>query len=264
MKKYPTRGFTLIEILVAAAMMAILVSLLLGFASQALTTWSRSSAKLEARSKIRFALELLDQDLESIVVFNDGREWFRSVPSPSKGRAEVGDWLMFYSVLSDPNTPVGGDLCVVSYRLALQDPLGISSNRPMYGLYRTVIPAGETFDKTFDAEISSLESFWEAKNPIGPEGFLVGHVVDFRVIYQYPDGARSEAGTTVSLGRLSPSLSVDVGPQPISVDVSITVISDKDAERLYSLPSDKTAFDNFIRRHGYTVSQRIPFARYRL
>lgn len=259
LNKCPLRGFTLLEVVVAVAIMAILVSLLLGLASQTLTVWNRLSARLEVRSKVDWVLNLLSQDLEGIVVFDDGREWFRSVPSPSKGNAEVGDLLMFYAVIPDQRTPSGGDLCAVSYRLALGYPLGINSNRPIYGLYRTITTAEETFDGALDSELSDLESFWDAQwRSLDSENLLAGHVVDFRVIYHYSNGARSKAGTTVSLGRPARVHSGGATHRPIFADVSITVVADKDAERLYSFSGAKADFDHFIRRYGYTFSRRVP------
>ena len=106
-------AFTIIELLVAVGVTALMVSLMLTIVVNVLTGWSRSSGSLTAGNQARFVLDQIGRDLESAIIqrdlnvwmaaniqqdqFNEGSagvvgtDWSPSVPKPSaSGTNDVG------------------------------------------------------------------------------------------------------------------------------------------------------------------------------
>jgi prepilin-type N-terminal cleavage/methylation domain-containing protein len=82
MKKYinvqgrkPT-GFTIIELMVAVAVTALLVSLMLTITVNVMGGWSKSSGTLTAGNQARTILDQIERDLQSAILKRDGNVWF--------------------------------------------------------------------------------------------------------------------------------------------------------------------------------------------
>ena len=73
-----SKGFTLIEILVTTTIMVLLAGFAIQITGQVINVWSRSSAKLATVAEARVAMDVIANDLEGIVLRNDGYEWFRA------------------------------------------------------------------------------------------------------------------------------------------------------------------------------------------
>lgn len=107
------RAFTIIELLVAVGVTALMVSLMLTIVVNVLNGWSRSSGSLTAGNQARFVLDQIGRDLESAIIqrdlnvwiaaniqqdqFNEGSagvvgaDWSPRVPKPSaSGSNDVG------------------------------------------------------------------------------------------------------------------------------------------------------------------------------
>lgn len=70
-----SRGFTIIELLVAAAVTIVLVTLMISIITSVLATWNTNTGRLTAQNQAKLALDFLARDLQSIVVKNDGGVW---------------------------------------------------------------------------------------------------------------------------------------------------------------------------------------------
>lgn len=68
-------GFTLLELLVAAAITAVLAGLLVAIVANVSGFWTRSSGRLSVEAEARFLLDQLALDLQSAVRTSDGRTW---------------------------------------------------------------------------------------------------------------------------------------------------------------------------------------------
>lgn len=69
------RGFTIIELLVAVGITALLVTLMLTIVTNVLNGWNRSSGSLSSGNQARTILDHLSQDLQSVVLKRDGNVW---------------------------------------------------------------------------------------------------------------------------------------------------------------------------------------------
>lgn len=155
-----THGFTLIEILTATAIMALLVSLVMTILSQVVTAWNRSSDELDIGGKARSALDLVAADLQMALFRQDGTQWLslstETTPnSPVSG--VTNSRLIFFTSTpvhqSKDETnggvdakPIYGDICAVEYRVTYADPFGSTSSvQKTFSLHRVVVDPGSTF-----------------------------------------------------------------------------------------------------------------------
>jgi hypothetical protein len=72
----PRCGFTLIEILVAAALTVLLVGFIAGIGRNVGTTWSRTSGRLGTDAQARIVFDQLMLDLQGAWFCDDGNVWF--------------------------------------------------------------------------------------------------------------------------------------------------------------------------------------------
>ena len=84
-------GFTIIELLVAVGITALLVSLMLTIVTNVLNGWNRSSGSLGSGNQARTILTQLSQDLQSLIVKQDGNVWLAATV-PSSPLANGSDW----------------------------------------------------------------------------------------------------------------------------------------------------------------------------
>ncbi|MFA6961875.1 MAG: hypothetical protein WC205_14060 [Opitutaceae bacterium] len=69
-------AFTIIELLVAVAVTALLVSLMLTIVVNVMNGWSRSSGTLTSGNQARLVLDQLSRDLQSVIIKRDSNVWF--------------------------------------------------------------------------------------------------------------------------------------------------------------------------------------------
>lgn len=95
-------GFTIIELLVASAVTAILAGLMLTITMNVTNAWTRSSGTLSANSQAQMVLDTLAQDLQGAVHRNDGNVWLavnitdgpRMTPQRVYNELEVRNWVL--------------------------------------------------------------------------------------------------------------------------------------------------------------------------
>jgi len=83
-------GFTLIEVLVAAALAALLAGLAVAALAGALDQWNRTAARFATAAQARAVLEQLAADLEGAVARSDGGVWLAVSVLPDTGLS--GQW----------------------------------------------------------------------------------------------------------------------------------------------------------------------------
>ena len=69
------KGFTVIELIVAVAVTAMLSGMLLLISNQVLETQSKSIAELERNQVAHFILDQIQEDLQCALFRNDGNAW---------------------------------------------------------------------------------------------------------------------------------------------------------------------------------------------
>lgn len=154
------RGFTLVEILTATAIMALLVSLVMTILSQVVTAWNRSSDELDIGGKARTALDLIASDIQMAIYRQDGMQWLscttETTPnSPVSGVTNTR--LIFFSTspvhqskddsaVGKDARPIYGDVCAIEYRVTYADPFGSSNSiQKTFSLHRVALDPASTF-----------------------------------------------------------------------------------------------------------------------
>lgn len=275
------RAFTLIEIMVATAIMIIMVGMVIQITSEVLKVWNRSTDKLASNAQARIAMELLTSDIETAVLRNNGLRWLEStqetVPNPLDATSLQTTRLhLMAPALDRPQTdasgnPIGGDLCAISYELVYQDPVS-GSDDPLdnlFALHRRVIDSRTTFEDLMGDPVQATFP-WAASTvtptsghvPVyplttDPTNFLASNIIDFRVDFYYTDS------TGVSINAMSPTppsvlryggTASTIGPGstinfPIAyAEITLRVLADEAMQLIRA---------NQVAQSGFTLQQYI-------
>lgn len=161
------RGFSLVELLVAVAVLSTLMVLLFGFFDQATQAWQASERKIDSFREARAALFYLRRDLQGMVVdenipwvmFNNPQAINDAPPPAGYGPIRAGapptahgDTLFFISRQSPEAQEAGslGDLCAVGYYLVYSSnlPAGVSGIQGRsYKLHRYFKSSNSTWEQ---------------------------------------------------------------------------------------------------------------------
>lgn len=135
-------GFSLLEVLVASAVLSIVLMILLGALTTSLSLWRTTESKLAADREGRAAELLMADDLASVVVPANKDLWPRV----------DGDTLQFLTLKPvDYQSKEGnnkGDICFVEYRF----------DRPNHVLKRRFLSSEETFNDILNKPAPSFPS----------------------------------------------------------------------------------------------------------
>ncbi len=166
------RGFTLIEVLVATAIMVVIVLAVVTIASDTFKAYDRAVSDLSSQSEARSVLDAMENDFQTAVIRPDGRCWMEvvmpdtpSIPGPKPqavGNLSPSDHpivMLFASPVDRPRwspqstagarVPLRGDVCAVAYRIGQRSPFDMPGelSQQIYGVYRTVIDPESTFNQ---------------------------------------------------------------------------------------------------------------------
>lgn len=166
------RAFTLVELLVASAIMVMIVLVVVKVAVDTMTAYDRVVADLSAQSEARAVLDNLERDMNTAVIRPDGRCWMEIIAPGAPGAptgftnkvpnvpADLQPILMFFASPADrpkfvpgsttiPREPIRGDLCAVSYRMGLRSPFDMPGEliQQVYCIQRTLIDPQSTFQE---------------------------------------------------------------------------------------------------------------------
>jgi prepilin-type N-terminal cleavage/methylation domain-containing protein len=184
------RAFTIIELLVAATITAILAGLMLTVVVNVLNSWTRSHGSLEAEAQARFALDQLTTDLQGALFRSDGNVWLAAtvvdntatsgkwtaaaagakpssldVMDTRNGLAAPGQfadarfgiagvWLRFITARpaaqATPAAPAAP--VAVGYQLIRRVPLGATAGEAHYMLYRAEVSPTNTFTAGYNLD----------------------------------------------------------------------------------------------------------------
>lgn len=155
------KGFTIVEIMVASLVMALLVTGIISITVNFIKSYNNASAKLSSNYVARSVLDFMERDLESAVFRNNGNVWMvaeyeRTGLSNNirNGRFPIGkddgSGLFFFSTPQDSTLP--GAVTALSYTLRGQRPLRGVSALPegAAALYRNLETPEDTFETVFD------------------------------------------------------------------------------------------------------------------
>lgn len=118
-------GFTLLEILVASGLMAVLVGLVLAVTFTAVEAWNRATGSLTAVQQARAAVDLIQQDLETAVFMGEGADAtlvYEEQAVPGRSEAAPSGYLRFLARPLDRDGD-GVALAGLAWQVAVANPL---------------------------------------------------------------------------------------------------------------------------------------------
>lgn len=259
-------GFTIIELLVAVGVTALLVSLMLGIVVNITKGWNRSSGSLESGNQARLVLDQISSDLQAAIMRRDTNIWLAAVVQSSKpvdwsgsgtntylaptgATAKLEDyrfgpygvWLSFFSTV--PGTNV--DLTTlsapraVSYQI-LRLPVVAGSSEVRYQMFRSEVRPDLTFTAGYNLLSTNYTSGSNLNNAPysirSPErsNVIANNVVDFGVRL-YVSGTTTPrfpiSATDVFLATTDTTKGTNLG-YPNAVEVFVRILSVEGAQQL--------------------------------
>jgi prepilin-type N-terminal cleavage/methylation domain-containing protein len=279
------RAFTLIEIMVATAIMVVLVGLVIQITSQVLNVWARSSGRLSALASARIAMELITQDLETAVFRNNNMQWLRaenSIVTTPGGSTNTVSLKLFSPALDRPEGP--GDICAIGYLLRYADPVSgeESGDDRLFVLYRKVISPETTFNElmgvgsqeTLDWGAWSSGEGADGETPVSTstitaDDYLVSNIASFEIKFHVEDDGNPATTTLVPGDTLFGGTSSTVGAgadvsarfqKPLAyADIRLTVLSDEGAAILQSMAVTGEDLNSVLLQHSQVFYRRVYF-----
>lgn len=265
-------GFTLLEVLLATAITAVLVAAMLGMVGQFLDTWRTASDRLSTEAQARMALDFVARDLEGV--------WLEE-----SGIAEDRVWLAYSGAGNSAHlrmvtySPEGGGMRLVAYWMESVEIFQGSGHAP-WQLMRAELDLSNEAD--FEDYLGPLVSATavEDLNPGGlvPSGddarnfILASNVIELSLACF----VRNEDQTYEAWQAEGASLRIPDGTQRRSVpdyaEVRLTVLSADGADALrlleegivsgadeLGLPAGGSDWERVKARFGRTYQRRIDF-----
>lgn len=238
----PVSGFTVLELLVAAGLTAMLATLLLALGVNLLGTWNRTQGHISLESRGQRVLDQLARDLQGAWRRDDGSVWLAATVQPGLGasgqwgeggKPSAGSLELAAATLADMRfgvagvwlrlftTPPGADLrtgdpaapVAVSYQI-IRRTLADGRADCRYLLYRAEISSAATFDAGYDL---SADAYRRPATIAGAPGNLVSplgrqvlaeDVIDFGVRIHGRPASRPYSGT--GLRQIFPDKALDL------------------------------------------------------
>ena len=207
-----SKGFTLIELMVAMAITTVIVTVLVSITGVALDTWQRGRAEIRASRQAKSMLDTMAKDFESLVSRRGNNfEWLYSkvetdLPGPSENMSSNAAELIFMTAATDryqgqigTADDLGGDVSCVSYQLQYQDPVKGTEekNSSTFVLYRLLVNPDETFKDLLGKDDLSTAYSTKYKDKVKEvENFVCENIYQFTLTYQVE--VTQIAGTTTT------------------------------------------------------------------
>jgi|GEM_PF-5571251 len=195
-------GFSLVEMLTAVAAAAFVIVTLGTFLSTLGNNWKQNSSQSETLAEAGPAFETMIRDLESMIRDGAGGEYFVAksglwVPETTAPSSFKNQLLFFSPVQDRPRpapvappaiSPPSGDVCAISYRLIVEDPISPGGGFPRTSLYRMVASPEDTFATALQAA-DIWGTFWDPLEALhrNPDHLLALDVVSFELRIMYRD-----------------------------------------------------------------------------
>jgi prepilin-type N-terminal cleavage/methylation domain-containing protein len=221
------RGFTIIELLVAVGVTALMVSLMLTIVVNVLGGWNRSSGSLTSGNQARQVLDRISQDIQSAILRRDGNTWMAVDIQTSKlnpdwegtGQNSIvqvsniddsrfgtyGTWLRFISTVPDTNATIATISAprAVGYQIVRKKVVA-GADEISYQLFRSEVSPDLTFNSGYDMVAATYSTVTSSagvtpgsiRSPTADQ-LIANNVVDFGVRFY-----KSERDPTTGLTNL--------------------------------------------------------------
>ena len=206
-------AFSLLELLVAIAVLCILLVILLDIVQGATNLWRTSENKVEAYREARAALQIISSDLRHALA-STNTNFFRRDISSYPNSTNVA--FLATLPLSSQETNSLSDVCTVCYFLAYDNKSPVSgiTGRQSYNLYRYFVESNETFAKLSDSSgPADVLDFDPNRQP----EILARNVVGFKATYFITNGPGSFTTWTQSAAT----------PMPDIVEIQLTAVNNE-------------------------------------
>ncbi len=218
------RGFTLVELMTAMAITAVLVLVIGQLTQQSIDLWKTVREDVASASSSRVALQTMAHDFESFQLRAGANrfQWLAAWADDDVAGAPKGLNIprsarcVFFACAPDRNPSVSssralrtnyraarshnmetqGDVNAISYRLMYRDQIlnlpgstqGEAGLFPLFSLYRTVIPPRDSYERLLGKE--DLTASYSAFEQEEEKNFLCENVLEMTLIFnvQYVDG----------------------------------------------------------------------------
>lgn len=211
-------GFTLVELVTAMAITAVLVLVIMQLTNQSITLWKVLREDTSSSATARLALQTIARDMESFQMrsSNDNNfQWLSSEMDTAMRGIPNGLSIprsakcVFFVCAPDRNPAVSstpssmrsnyrdmiatsdqyqGDVSAVGYRLMFRDHIlnlparkGDTETFPLFSLYRTVIPPRETYENLLGKE--DLRGAYSQFQRTEEKSFLCENIVEMSITF---------------------------------------------------------------------------------
>lgn len=251
-----TLGFTLIEILVATAITALLVVVLLSISQSMLASYQRIRDDSGSIRQADAVLDLMAADLEALYPLRlDPDAETLNASIDTTGGVEF-PWVTIIANPLDSDPDSRSAPRAISYRMAYQNPVTGGSTSPRYCLHRTVLDAQTTFSAVPSPQ-AGLEDFWNARDARALDDFVGDGVVAKRFRIQLANGTWHETGSQ-SLRIIGGNVwmgGTDLGEKPVAIEITLGVLSDH-GQRV--VRSGAISLDDALQKFGRSISRIVP------
>lgn len=168
-------GFTILELMVAMTITAIIVGVLVTITGTAIDTWNRSRNELRAARQAEAMINILTKDLESLVVRSDRpQEWLSAIlETPADGGSTNAARMIFFTAATDrydgqvgiDGQDMGGDISCVAYQLDWKDPVAAGAQQfETFVLNRHIVNPDLTFQNLLGQtdDVNTLDAVFAA------------------------------------------------------------------------------------------------------
>lgn len=234
------RAFTLVELVTAMAITAVLVIVIMQLTNQSITLWKVLREDTSSAATSRLALQTISRDLESFQMRSDDVDrfqWFYAeVDTPIRGvphglAIPRSARCIFFTCAPDRNPSVSsspgsmrssyrdmlatsdkyqGDVSAVGYRLLFRDHIlnlparnGDTESFPLFSLYRNVISPRETFENILGKE--DLRGAYSQYQRSEEKNFLCENIIEMSITFtvQYMEESTSSKEETTTYRTLT-------------------------------------------------------------
>lgn len=251
-------AFTLLELLVAMTVLAILVVMLMGLVDSATKLWRQNETRVDAYREARAALNVISEELRSLVASTNLDYFSTNVVGLAGNSDPAAARLFFLATLSPAAQPAGSKstVCSVGYflRWARQNANfgGISAADPTpegRHLFRSFYPSDLTYSNLVQTN-PPLRDLAEPTAQGAPSAeILARNICAFEVKCYTTNGATAAQKYTA----WTPAS----GATPQLIEVRLTAIPDELARRLDGKQADWTTNSSQVKQQMRTFVSRI-------
>ena len=256
-------GFTIVELLVAMAVSALLMVSLLSIVSKSMDVSKRANTGMLSKSSAQAALDLMVTDLDSMVVNRNAGEVFRftnvavtNIPLSSPLTLTNAVIYFLTTSMEDSystnNTGNAGVPRLVQYVIQYTTNYASQSSNSFI-LYRNVVDPTNTFSSVISST-NALDASWGTNTANSSNYPLVPNVVGMNVAMYTNYGS----GNWVTGGVTNNAIASSNFPRGVVLEISLTVIDEPAIFRFTNGGgSGNNSASNMITQFGRTLVRRV-------